>query len=213
MFLASLFRISPSGLLHDPAGQPTPQQISSTRECRHFGLHRIVRPVPSYGTAPTTAISTFPIHTRPEPCILGAQRLGSPHGSRSCSFTVLVDGYNRSPLHISDILSSNRRRCQTFRGRLFRRFLWRVVLVERISRGYLIRRSPKCQADAHILHHYHLPECFPCQAMANSNIQIIRHRANALRLYFVPVWVACSREGHSSCPGPTEVGMVTRLSP
>jgi hypothetical protein len=33
-----------------------------------------------------------------------------------------------------------------------------------------------------------------------------------LRIYFIHVWVACSREGYSSCPCPAEVGIATRLS-
>jgi hypothetical protein len=210
--LAGLFRISTSRLLHVPAGQHTPQQIPSSRECRDFGLHRIVRSVPPHGTNPATAISTFPLHARPEPCILGAQRLGSPHGCRSCTFTMSVDARILSRYQFLNMLLWNCRRCQTLRGWLFRRCLWRVILVEGIGWGYFIRGSPKRQADAHIRHHHHPPECFPCQAMANSNVQIIPHRTDALRVYFIHVWVACSREGHTSCPCPTKVGTFTRSS-
>ena len=104
------------------------------------------------------------------------------------------------------------RRCPTFRGQLLRQCLWRVIFIEGIGRGYCIRGSPECQADAHIPHHHHLPECFPRQAMADSNAQIIPDGTDTLRVYFIHVWVACSREGHSSCPCPAEVGIATRLS-
>lgn len=79
--------------MHVPAGQHTSRQIPSTRECRYFGLYRVVGSLPSHGTDPATAISTFPLHTRPQPCILGAQCLGSPHGSRPRSFTMSVGAH------------------------------------------------------------------------------------------------------------------------
>lgn len=119
--------------------------------------------------------------------------------------------FSRVPMF--DLLWSDCRRCQTFRGWLFRRYLWRVILIEGIGWGHLIRNSPKRQADAHVSHHSHLPECIPCQAMANANAQIIPHRTDALRVYFIYVWVACSREGHSSCPCPAEVGMAHPFEP
>src|SRR6266851_2942687 len=91
-----------------------------------------------------------------------------------------------------DILSSTCFRCETVRAQLFRRCFWRVVLIEGIGRRYFFCSSPKCQTNSHIPHHHHLPERFPCQAMANPNIQIIPHRTDVMRIYLIHVWVACT---------------------
>jgi len=90
-----------------------------------------------------------------------AQRLGSSHGSRSFPFSMLVVVRNLPRLPMFDMLWLGCHRCQTFRDQFFHRCLWRVVLIERISRGYFIRRSPKCEADAHFPHHHRFPEYFP----------------------------------------------------
>jgi len=91
-----------------------------------------------------------------------------------------------------DILSSTCFRCETVRAQLFHRCFWRVVLIEGIGRRYFFCSSPKCQTNSHIPHHHHLPERFPCQAMANPNIQIIPHRTDVMRIYLIHVWVACT---------------------
>jgi hypothetical protein len=48
--------------------------------------------------------------------------------------------------------------------------------------------------------------------MANTNIQIIPHSTDALRIYLLHVRVACPREGHPSRPCPVEVGTATHSS-
>ena len=113
---------------------------------------------------------------------------------------------------VVDILRSNCHRCPTVPVQLFRRCLWRVVLIERIGWRYFVRGSPECQTYSYIRHHHRLPECVPRQAMANPNIQVVRHCADALWVYLVHVWLACPREGHPPRPCPAEVGIATYSS-
>jgi hypothetical protein len=110
------------------------------------------------------------------------------------------------------LIFCDRTRCQTVRKQLFRRCLWHFVLIEGIGWRYFICSSAKRQTRSHIPHHHRLPECFPCQVMANTDVQIIPHSTDALRIYLLHVRVACPREGHPSRPCPIEVGTATHSS-
>ena len=80
--LACIFRI-PAPLLLFITNLHTPSwslPVTSQRCDSHFS--RISWPLPAYGSTTSTIEPIVPIHSRPEPCILGSELLGVGYSSR-----------------------------------------------------------------------------------------------------------------------------------
>jgi hypothetical protein len=48
----------------------------------------------------------------------------------------------------------------------------------------------------------------PDQAVAPSDVQVLRDCTHALRVHIIYVWLACAREGDPPCSRPSQVGLL-----
>ena len=73
---ARIFRLSSQDLLYVACRRNPPCPIFISRQCCYSCLSRISWAIRFNGTATPALIQAFPLHSWPEPCILGSQRMG-----------------------------------------------------------------------------------------------------------------------------------------
>jgi hypothetical protein len=80
---ASVLHLSSSSILSLTFWRAPPYEIPITSQRGHPGLHGFTGSLPPDGSVAPATEPTLPLHTRPQPCILGAERLGSCYCRRS----------------------------------------------------------------------------------------------------------------------------------